>query len=116
VDFGDNKLTSVENIFEGSKDNMYNTYLYQNNIGSVNKNLLSGASSMAQLDVSENQLSDGSLAFVPEVIKAAENMQWINLKDNQFADGSLDALHTNMDNLDAKVSKAQIETNDSNQL
>ena len=50
------------------------------------------------------------------VIKAAENMQWINLKDNQFADGSLDALHTNMDNLDAKVSKAQIETNDSNQL
>ena len=43
-------------------------------------------------------------------------MQWINLKDNQFADGSLDALHTNMDNLDAKVSKAQIETNDSNQL
>ena len=45
---------------------MYNTYLYQNNIGSVNKNLLSGASAMAQLDVSENQLSDGSLAFVPE--------------------------------------------------
>jgi len=116
VDLGDNKLTSVGDIFEGSKDNMYNTYLYQNNIGSVNKNLLSGASAMAQLDVSENQLSDGSLAFVPEVIKAADDMQWINLKDNQFADGSLDALHTNMDVLDAKVSKAQIESNDSNQL
>jgi len=50
------------------------------------------------------------------VIKAADDMQWINLKDNQFADGSLDALHTNMDVLDAKVSKAQIESNDSNQL
>ena len=43
-------------------------------------------------------------------------MQWINLKDNQFADGSLDALHTNMDVLDAAIAKAQLESNDSNQL
>ena len=45
---------------------MYNTYVYQNNLANVDADILAGASSLAQLDASNNQLSDGSLAFVPK--------------------------------------------------
>ena len=49
---------------------MYNTYLYQNALASVDQDILSSASELAQLDVSSNKLADGSLAFVPEGMRS----------------------------------------------
>ena len=40
--------------------------MYQNNLANVDADILSGASNLAQLDASDNELSDGSLAFVPK--------------------------------------------------
>lgn len=49
---------------------MYNAYLYQNALASVDQNILASASELAQLDVSSNKLADGSLAFVPEGMRS----------------------------------------------
>ena len=39
--------------------------MYGNKLTNVNEDLLAGAANMAQLDMSDNELTDGSLAFVP---------------------------------------------------
>lgn len=112
IDLGDNKLTSVGDLFKGSQENMYNTYFYGNMLNSVDKDILAEAKNMAQLDVSDNSLTDGSLAFVPKVIAAAEDsdsLQWVNLKDNLFKDKSLGQIHTNFDKLNESIARARYE-------